>query len=511
MIRITVIATISLALLPLAASPAPAADRPNIVLLYGDDVGYGDLGCYGAKTIPTPNIDRLAAEGQRFTSGYCTSATCTPSRYSLLTGVYAWRRRDTGIAPPNSPALIKPGTPTLPSMMKDAGYRTGIVGKWHLGLGEPPKPEWSGEINPGPLEIGFDESFIMPTTNDRVPCVYVRGHRVVDLDPADPVDVFEKNPDGQPTGVTHRDDLKMDWTHGHNDSIVNGIGRIGFMTGGRSARWNDETMGEVFVNEARDFLVRNHDKPFFLFYSAQQIHVPRVPHPRFVGRTPHGPRGDSVVEFDWCVGQIVAALEELGVADNTLVIITSDNGPVIDDGYRDQAVKRLGNHRPAGPYRGGKYSRFEGGTHVPWVVYWKGRVQPGVSDAMISQIDLPRTLAALAGAEPTSADAAPDSLNLLPALLGETQTGRDFVIEHSGLSQKLAIRKGPWKYIEPARGQAINWDTHMELANSQTPQLYNLNDDPGETTNLSEQQPVVLDELRSLLDSARRGSASVSP
>lgn len=332
------------------------AEPPNIVLIYGDDVGYGDLGCYGAKTIPTPNIDKLASNGLRFTLGYSTSATCTPSRYSLLIGTYAWRKRGTGIAPPNSTAIIRPGTPTLASTLQDAGYRTGIVSKWHLGLGNPPKPDWSGEIAPGPLEIGFDSSFILPTTNDQVPCVYVRGHHILNLDQADPVDVFKRNPDGQPTGRTHRQQLKMNWSHGQNDSIVNSVSRIGFMVGGNDARWTDETMANIMCAEAEKFLSVDDNRPFFLFYSAHQIHVPRAPNERFAGKTPHGPRGDAVVEFDWCVGEIVRGLRERGLLDNTLIVVTSDNGPVLDDGYRNSAVERLGDHQPAGPFRGGKYS-----------------------------------------------------------------------------------------------------------------------------------------------------------
>lgn len=481
---------------------AAAADNtttvPNIVLIYGDDIGYGDLGCYGAETISTPNIDALAEEGVRFTSAYCSSATCTPSRYSLLTGEYAWRKKGTGIAPPNGSLLIAPGRATLPSILRDEGYTTGIVGKWHLGLGDPPKPNWSGEIKPGPLEIGFDYCFLMPTTNDRVPCVYVENHRIVGLDPADPVDVFSKNPDGQLTGKTERASLKMDWTHGHNDTIVNGISRIGFMVGGHKARWIDENMSDVFLHEAEKFIAKSAENPFFLFFSSQAIHVPRTPNARFVGSTPHGPRGDCVVEFDACVGTLTEALKKAGVYENTLIIITSDNGPVLDDGYRDGAVAKIKAHRPAGPYRGGKYSIFEGGTRVPMVVHCPSRVKQSVSDALISQVDLAASLHTLAGANHSLAEQAiPDSLDLSDSLLGNSSSGREHLVEHAGT---LAVRRGQWKYIKPSKGPKKNWNTNTELGNNKMPQLYDLKADPSEQKNLAESKPELTNELQHLLE-----------
>lgn len=486
-----------------------AAQQPNVVIIYGDDIGYGDFGCYGATTMPTPRIDALAANGLRFTSGYATSATCTPSRFSMLTGDYSWRKPGRGIAPPNGAALIEPGAPTIASVLREAGYRTAMIGKWHLGLGVPPKPDWSGEIKPGPLEVGFDECFIMPTTNDRVPCVYVRNHRIVDLDPADPVDVFDTNPDAQPTGVTNRDKLRMNWSHEHNESIVNGIGRIGFMVGGAKARWTDEEMADKFVNEARHFISQNSKAPFFLSYSAHQAHVPRAPHPRFVGKTPHGPRGDAIAEFDWCVGQLVDQLKADGLLDNTLILITSDNGPVLDDGYQDQAVTLRGEHRPAGPFRGGKYSRFEGGTRVPWIVHWPQRVKPGESDALISQVDMVATLAAIAGAS-VPKGAASDSLELSSTLTGESSEGREFVVEHSGLAEALAIRQGDWKYIQPSPGPALLAGKDSETANSRQAQLYNLAIDEGEKNNVAKAHPAKVAELQSLLKSVRTANPKLS-
>ncbi|GMV98655.1 MAG: arylsulfatase [Phycisphaerae bacterium] len=482
----------------LVTAPAVAADRPNVVLIYADDVGYGDFGCYGATAVRTPHVDRLAAEGLRFTSGYCSSASCTPSRYSMLTGEYAFRKKGTGILPGDAALIIRPGRTTLASILKQAGYATGVVGKWHLGLGAGTKDkplDWNADIRPGPLEIGFDYCFIMPATGDRVPCVYVEDRRVVGLDPADPIRVSYQEPfPGLPTGVTARDRLKMNWSHGHNMAVVNDIGRIGYMSGGRRALWVDEDMADVFTRKALSFIERHQDGPFFLYFATHDVHVPRVPHPRFVGRSGMGPRGDALVQFDFCVGEILAALDRLRLSDNTLVILTSDNGPVLDDGYQDQANELLGGHRPAGRLRGGKGSLFEGGTRVPFIVRWPARIRPGVSDALVSQVDFPASLAALTGRKLADPDA-PDGVNVLPALLGESRSGRDFVVEHAG---STALRAGNWKYIPP--GQTRDGLNPRQTTRIEAPGLlFNLADDPGETRDLAAQEPEKLKEMTALL------------
>jgi len=464
---------------------APSEPRPNIILIYADDLGYGDVGCYGAAAVKTPNVDKLAQSGLRFTGGYCSSATCTPSRYSLLTGEYAFRKKGTGVLPGDAGLIIEPGRTTLPSILRQAGYATAAVGKWHLGLGQTGKIEWNGDVKPGPLEVGFDYSFIMAATGDRVPCVYIENHRVVGLVSEDPIFVNYKEPfPGERIGKTNRESLKMDWRAGHNMAVVNDIGRIGYMKGGKAALWQDEDMADQFTKHALAFIERSKDKPFFLYFATHDIHVPRVPNPRHVGKTTMGPRGDAIAEFDWCVGELVRKLDELKLATNTLVVFTSDNGPVLDDGYKDFANEKLGSHRPAGPWRAGKYSLFEGGTRMPFVVNWPGRVKPGVTDAMVSQVDFCATFAALAGQKP-GPRTMPDSINVLPALLGQSSTGRDHIVEHAN---RLALREGNWKLIPPGN---VNdglgpWSTVKLPAPGG---LYDLATDPGETKNVAAEHP----------------------
>jgi arylsulfatase A-like enzyme len=330
--------------------PAESADgtrTPNIVVIMADDLGYGDVSCYGAERLKTPHIDQLAAEGLRFTSGYCSASTCTPTRFSFLTGTYAFRQKGTGIAAPNNPAIIKPGTETLPSLLKRAGYKTAVIGKWHLGLGGDNGPDWNGQLNPGPLEIGFDYCYLLPTTNDRVPQVYVENHQVKNLDPNDPLWVGNEKPNpDHPTGITHRDTLKMDWSRGHNGTIHNGISRIGFYTGGHAARFRDEDLADEWVKQSNKWMEDNKDQPFFLFFASHDLHVPRMPHERFQGKTPLGYRGDAIAQLDWCVGELMKTLKRLNLEKNTLVVFCSDNGPVLDDGYKDGAVEKLATTSP---------------------------------------------------------------------------------------------------------------------------------------------------------------------
>ncbi len=480
---------VSMVFVLVACAPAWAKPR-NIVLIMTDDLGYGDVGCYGATKVKTPNVDRLAGAGLRFTDGHCTSATCTPSRYALLTGEYPWRKKGTGVLPGDAALIIEPGRPTLPSLLKRSGYTTGVVGKWHLGLGRG-NLDWNGPVKPGPLEVGFDYGFVIPATGDRVPCVFVEDHAVVGADPSDPIRVSYKQKVGDdPTGREHPELLKMKLTEGHDGTIVNGISRIGFMAGGKAARWVDEDIADTLTRKAVSFVERNKDKPFFLYFATHDVHVPRAPHKRFAGTSGCGTRGDVIQQMDWSVGEVLDALDRLKLADDTLVIFTSDNGPVLDDGYADGAVETLNGHAPAGRWRGGKYTPYEGGTRVPLIVRWPGHVKPGTtSDALVCQVDFMHSLAKLCGQELT-ADAGPDSFDVSAALLGQAAKGREQLVEQGG---PIGLRRGKWKLV--TRPGAPRPAGRAEL--------YDLEADPAEKQNLAGKEPAKVKELTALLNSIR--------
>lgn len=494
--RIALYTVLITSLFFLGVTAVGADERPNIVLIYGDDVGYGDVSCNGGSTLMTPNIDRIAREGIRFTDSHCSAATCTPSRYALLTGSYAFRQDNTGIRPGDANLIIRPGMATLPGRLQTAGYTTAVVGKWHLGLGDGPI-DWNGDVRPGPNEIGFDYHFLLPATGDRVPCVYLEQGHVVDLDPADPITVsYGKRIGDAPTGEERPDLLKQKWSHGHNQTIVNGISRIGYMTGGEKARWIDEDMADVMTTKAVDFIKSNQEKPFFLFFSTHDIHVPRVPHSRFAGVTGLGPRGDAMAQLDWCVGELLQTLDRLELSDNTLIIFTSDNGPVLDDGYYDDANEKLGDHKPAGEFRAGKYSKFEGGTRVPFVARWPGKIEPGqTSDALFGQIDLATTFSQMVGAE-IPEGGFPDSRDALATLVGDDQQGRPHLLHEAN---KLALRMGPWKYVTPGptRDKLGPWQYVKTEPNGA---LYNVGDDPRERKNLAGKHREQLAKMKQLLE-----------
>ncbi len=471
--------------------------RPNIIIIYADDLGYGDLSSYGATELNTPNMDRLVNGGIKFTNGYASSATCTPSRYALLTGIYPWRNKNAKILPGTAPLLIDTSQMTVAKLLKQKGYKTGIVGKWHLGLGDG-QVDWNSHISPGPNEVGFDYSYIMAATQDRVPTVYIQNGIVENLNPNDPIEVnYDKNYGEQPTGLDSPELLKMNWHHGHNNTIVNGIPRIGFMKGGDSAKWIDEEMAPLFLEKAKSFVKSNKDQPFFLYYALQQPHVPRTPAPEFVGKSGMGPRGDVILEADWCIGQFYATLQEQGLLENTLIIFTSDNGPVLNDGYYDDAVEKIGNHTPSGPLRGGKYSLFEAGTRVPFATYWKGTIKPKTSDALVSQIDLLGSISSLVGYDYEGHD----SKNFMDVFLGKMNIGRENLILEA--TSRTALRSNNWIFIPPYDAAPIAEQVNIELGNSINYQLYNLKEDIGQTKNLAQTNPGKLREMIKIYESIR--------
>ena len=476
--------------------PSSEEAPPNIVLIYADDLGYGDLSSYGGE-IQTPNIDELAQKGVKHLNAYATAAICTPSRYSLLTGEYSWRQIGNGVASGNDGALIRPGKTTLPGILQKAGYQTAVVGKWHLGLGNSDGPDWNGKIAPGPLEIGFDYSFIIPATGDRVPTVYVENHHILNLDPNDPIQVsYDQKIGSEPTGSERPDLLKMNFSHGHNHTIVNGISRIGYQSGGKSAWWKDEDFADQFVKKSSEFMEENKDTPFFLFLPTHDIHVPRVPHQRFVGKSGRGPRGDALLQLDWTVGAITEKLEDLNILDNTLIVFTSDNGPVTDDGYEDQADELLGNHLPAAHLRGGKYSSFEAGTKIPLILSGPGINKPGTSsEVLLSQLDFLRSFAALTGQSVPETEAI-DSYQLLNSLLGTSQDQRPHHIQLA-TGNGLSFIMADYKYIVPNNGSPkVSWGPDIETGFSKEDQLYHLKTDPTETHNIASEKPEILEKMK---------------
>ena len=438
------LALIALGLSAQAAEKTVSEGKPNVIVILTDDLGYGDVGCYGRqrKSRPTPNIDRLATEGIRFTDGHGAASVCTPSRYSLLTGEYAFRNREEwSILPGDAPLGIRPGSFTLPEMFRSNGYATGFVGKWHLGLGSGGGIDWNGEIKPGPMEVGFSSAFFMPATGDRVPTVLIRDHRVENLDPTDPIRVsYKKKIGNEPTG---REDPEQAYVllgakgKGHEDTITNGVSRIGWMTGGKAARWTDEKLMDRLTDEAVQFIKKNQTKPFFLYFATHGIHEPRVPAKRFVGTSGAGVYGDQIEELDDSVGRVIKTLDDLKLSENTLVVFTSDNGGSPQGGsvgdmeaYRYGPRIHLNGHVPNGALRGGKGNAFEGGTRIPFIVRWPGHAPAGkTSPALVSQTDLHASFARLLGVKPPEG-AACDSVNVLDALLGKSKAGRHELVEN---------------------------------------------------------------------------------
>ncbi|ADV42076.1 MAG: arylsulfatase [Bacteroides helcogenes] len=488
--------------------------RPNVIFIYADDLGYGDLQCYGAKNVETPHINQLAQQGIRFTNAYATAATSTPSRYSMLTGEYAWRRPDTDVAAGDAGMIVRPEQFTIADVFKSAGYATAALGKWHLGLGDKTgQQDWNAPLSAALGDLGFDYSYIMAATADRVPCVFIENGKVANYDPSAPIEVsYVRNFPGEPTGKNNPELLyNLKPSHGHDQAIVNGISRIGFMKGGGKALWKDENIADSITVHAIDFIKKHNDEPFFMYFATNDVHVPRFPHDRFRGKNPMGLRGDAIVQFDWSVGQILDVLEKMGLRENTLIVLSSDNGPVVDDGYQDKAEELLNGHSPAGHLRGGKYSAYEGGTRVPVIVSWPKRIKEEgrESDVVLSQIDWLASMAALSGIQ-LPKNSAPDSFNRLGNLLGEDDTDRPWVIEQSQ-NKTLSVRTKDWKYIEPSDGpKMIQWGPKIETGYRPEPQLFDMKQGL-EEENVAAKYPEKTFELQQILRKVRNKSITLTP
>ena len=401
-----------------------SANRPNIVFILADDLGYGDLTCYGATKVQTPKMDALANAGILFTDAHAPSAVCTPSRYSVLTGRYCWRTQlkyDCLFG--HDTLLIEEDRMTAASLLKQAGYRTACVGKWHLGFGKE-YPDWNGELKPGPLEVGFDYFFGVPVTNAQAPYVYVENHRVVGLDPRDPIRL---GPDSK-TNV---------------------------MYGGANARYKADELALTHTRKAVEFIERSKDHPFFLYFAPDNVHGPYTPNARFRGTSACGVYCDFIRELDWSVGEVIDALERAGIADNTLVILTSDNGGL----YSRQAYEM--GHRVNADLLGQKTDAWEGGHRVPssWRVLARGKIRkPGSrSNEVICLVDFLATAAAIVGGRELPREAGPDSFSTscppwLARVLAKPVRGRG---GHVG--KLLGNARGARRRLDAHFGPRIGW------------------------------------------------------
>ncbi|MEP3479634.1 MAG: arylsulfatase [Fuerstiella sp.] len=492
-------------------SHATAAEAPNVVLIFADDLGYGDLGCYGATKVRTPNIDRLAAEGRRLTDAHSASAVCTPSRYGLLTGQYPFRANGgKGIWGPCGhfqSLLIDTNKLTLGQLFKNKGYATAAIGKWHLGFGKG-KTDWNKPLSPGPLDLGFDYYFGIPKVNSGFPYVYVENDSIVGYDPNDPI-VFKK-----PYSKT------TTYPPAAGKKTPNAVG------GATQAHsiYDDERTGMLMTEKAVSWISTNKQNPFFLYFPTTNIHHPFTPAPRFKGTSECGLYGDFIHELDWMVGEIVKCLEVNGLTENTMIIVTSDNGGMFNRGGQDAFQA---GHRQNGELLGFKFGVWEGGQRIPFIAKWPGRIKPNtVSNQLVSGIDMLATFAALTKQEVDQKQLA-DSINVLPALISdETTPLRESLVLTPHKASHLAVRKGKWIYI-PAQGSggfkgkpgthasggpaaisfvgSINSDIKDGKIKKGAPkaQLYDIESDVRQTLNLHDQHPEVVQQMKALLRSYR--------
>jgi len=484
----------------------PASSPPNIVMILADDLGYGDVGCYNDESkVPTPRLDRLASQGMLFTDAHSPATVCTPSRYSLMTGEMAFRLERCGVfTGAGGPCLIRDDQLTLPEMLRRRGYTTAMVGKWHIGLSFFDKRgeritnqgiegvrriDYSRRIPDGPVDRGFDSFFgtaCCPTTDFLY--ALIEGDRI----PVPPTRMLDKGP--LP---------KHPYAHDNRDGMI-------------APGYDLEQIDLVFLERSVEFLEEHRrkrsDKPFFLYHAASAVHLPSFPAPRFKGSTDAGPHGDFIFEFDHIVGRLMETLNRLGMADNTLVFVSSDNGP-----ERTPVVRMRADHHhdPARPWRGIKRDQWEGGHRVPLIVRWPGRIEPGsTSDQTVCLTDLMATCAAITGAE-LPPDAAADSFNILPVLLGQAggRPVRPYTL-HETWTSKLAVRRGPWKYLDHPGSGGNNYNRPdlrpfaLPAGNDTPAQLYHLGEDPGERNNLYHERPAIVRQLREILQRTKQSGRS---
>lgn len=477
--------------------------RPNVLIINADDLGYGDLGCYGATKVKTPRIDQLAREGRRFTDAHSASAVCSPSRYALVTGEYPSRKDYWGPIFLKHPLMIDTAQMTVGKVMKEAGYATACIGKWHMGFGNKSPVDWNAELKPGPLELGFDYYFGVPVLNSHPPFVYVENHRVVGLTPEDP------------------------FVYGDTAETAYFPEKWNIEIGGAKAAhalYKDRLVGTTLKDKAIEWIRENKGggEPFFLYLATTNIHHPFTPAERFVGTSEAGRYGDFIHELDWMVGEVLDVLDEEGLAENTLVIFTSDNGGMLNQG--GQEAWKSG-HRMNNDLLGFKFDAWEGGHRVPFIARWPGKIPAGSeSDEILANVDLLATLAALVD-RPLKEGEGPDSYNMLPALTGSPEKPvRDHLVISPAQKKNLAIRKGKWIYISAQNGggftgteigehtlggaaahkltKQVNSDIENGKIKPDVPpaQLYDLEADPEQKTNVYNEHPEIAEELKALLE-----------
>jgi arylsulfatase A-like enzyme len=464
-----------------AASPA----KPNIIVILADDYGWGSLGCYGAAAgVKTPNLDRLAREGRRFTHAYAPGSVCSPTRYALMTGRYYWRTsvKDGEVLPGNAPLHIETNRMTIASLCKGQGYRTGGFGKWHLGMGTETHTDWSGTLKPGPLDIGFDYFFGLGSNPWSGPHSFIENRQVTNAVPGAKI-------------------------------IVEGGGRENNTTAGIVKPWTEEDIMKTLTQKVVSWIEQQRsDAPFFLYFAPNAVHEPVAPNGKFTG-SPYGKYGDFIHELDWSVGEVLAALDRLKLADNTLVVFTSDNGGVVNPNNPNASKAINAGLAINGPLRGGKHSEWEGGFREPFIVRWPGQVPAGtVSEQVIGLPDMVATFAALFKT-PLPKGNAEDSFDVMRAFT-ETKPGapvRDHMILQAA-DATYAIRVGDWKLVERVDAPKFEHRNAKKAAaaakkakagGAKRDELYNLKADPAETKDVAAENPTVVAKLKRMLVEAR--------